>query len=269
MITIHYFGDIERDEIDERIKLIECSDTDYVSESGNIYKLMRNNLFFKKKTHVNKHNGYIYCGITQLNRENKSMRVHRLVAEAFVDNPYDLDIVGHKNNVKHDNYYKNLIWTTTSENTQKAHDDGLLVNDKGINDSQSIHIACYSNDDVLVGVYGSIREAGRYIEGTSASAIHKVLDKTKHGLKGYYYVSITSDFYRQHEKTLGQKRIVTQYMPKKRRNFLVVLPCGTGYLSNNQSEVARKEGVHQTGISLLLNSPNKKGLLGDIWIELI
>jgi hypothetical protein len=45
---------INRNEINEDIRLINGSLTDYVSPVGNIYKDYGNDLFFKKKTQINK-----------------------------------------------------------------------------------------------------------------------------------------------------------------------------------------------------------------------
>lgn len=70
-------------------------------------------------------NGYCIIDLWR-DCQSKWFRVHRLVAEAFVENPNDLDVVMHKDNNKSNNIYSNLIWGTTSENTQQAFNDGLI-----------------------------------------------------------------------------------------------------------------------------------------------
>lgn len=51
--------------------------------------------------------------------------VHRLVALHFVPNPNNYPIVLHKDNVKLNTHYTNLVWGTYSQNNAQAIRDGL------------------------------------------------------------------------------------------------------------------------------------------------
>lgn len=55
-----------------------------------------------------------------------TVRVHRLVAEAFIPNPNNNQVVHHKDNVKHNNDASNLEWATVSYNTRHSHFAGTL-----------------------------------------------------------------------------------------------------------------------------------------------
>lgn len=113
---------------------------------------------------LNKHNGYVYVGIKYIVNKNKFLikqrRAHIIIAETFIDNPNKFPVVGHKNNIKSDNRVDNLYWTTVSENTPKAVDDGLLKNDSGYNDSQSCPVVMFDTlTNKEIGRFGSCCEA--------------------------------------------------------------------------------------------------------------
>ena len=65
---------------------------------------------------------------TSKNNRKVGMRkyVHRLVAEAFIDNPDNLPQVNHKDFDKSNNCVENLEWTSRSDNIQHSHDNGKM-----------------------------------------------------------------------------------------------------------------------------------------------
>jgi len=62
-----------------------------------------------------KENGYKYVQLCKENRV-KPKHVHRLVAEAFIDNPNNSPIVNHIDGNKANNNVSNLEWATYTEN---------------------------------------------------------------------------------------------------------------------------------------------------------
>ena len=63
--------------------------------------------------------GYLRVNLYEY-RVMKTHQVHRLVANAFIDNPDDKLCVDHKNNDKTNNHLSNLRFATTKENSQNS-----------------------------------------------------------------------------------------------------------------------------------------------------
>jgi hypothetical protein len=96
--------------------LYEVSSLGNVKRVGSfrgVNKMYLNDYYLKHRD-----NGKGYSRV-KLTKENKSkmLMVHRLVAEAFIENPENKKCVNHKNLNKKDNYLSNLEWNTHSENT--------------------------------------------------------------------------------------------------------------------------------------------------------
>ena len=64
--------------------------------------------------------GYLKCNLCEDRLAKKSYYVHRLVANAFINNPNDKLCVDHKDNNKTNNNISNLRFATTKENSQNS-----------------------------------------------------------------------------------------------------------------------------------------------------
>ena len=92
-----------------------------VSDQGRIKSLLRDGRILKP-TVDNK--GYMRIRVT-LDRKKLSFKVHRLVAEAFLDNQNNLPQVNHINGDKTDNRACNLEWISNKDNANHAIRSGL------------------------------------------------------------------------------------------------------------------------------------------------
>lgn len=76
--------------------------------------------------------GYYTCMLYK-NGNKKLLKVHRLIAQAFIPNPNNYPIINHINGNKLDNNILNLEWCDYSHNNKEAHRLDLIKNNtKGL-----------------------------------------------------------------------------------------------------------------------------------------
>lgn len=92
-----------------------------VDRNGVIFSLKRG----KTKKSVVFPNGYSYVNLHK-NGKARSVRVHRIVAEAFLENPHGHEQVNHINGNKTDNRLSNLEWCNAFQNMKHAQTSGLF-----------------------------------------------------------------------------------------------------------------------------------------------
>ena len=70
-------------------------------------------------------------GYLRVKLHRANLRVHILVAKAFIPNPDNKPEVNHKKGKKNDVRASQLEWVTPSENIQHAWDNGLMIRGGG------------------------------------------------------------------------------------------------------------------------------------------
>lgn len=143
-----------------------------VSNLGRLYKLSNGNRpsqFMSLNTYDK--DGYIKTALRK-NGQRHYLRVHRLVAEAFIPNNEECPVVNHINGIKDDNRLENLEWCSISYNTQHAFDKLGRV---GHNGNTNLSVEMLDNSTLRsIRTFESILEASEFV-GVSSSAICQAL----------------------------------------------------------------------------------------------
>ena len=112
-------------------------------------------------------NGYLRVRFT-INKKIYRLLVHRLVAQAFIPNPLNLPCVNHKDENKLNNCSNNLEWCNHTYNNNYGTRNERISNTRKNNEKQSQKINMFSLEGVFIKDFPSSREAGRYLNKSSA-----------------------------------------------------------------------------------------------------
>ncbi len=89
---------------------IEGFENYLIYSDGRVWSKIKN-IFLK--TAIN--NDYLIVKLTN-NKQQKTKKLHRLIAEHYIPNPNNKPFVDHKNRDRKDNRIENLRWVSSSEN---------------------------------------------------------------------------------------------------------------------------------------------------------
>lgn len=100
-----------------------------ISDRGRVRSFRRNNGQGRILKTETSDRGYKQVSLYKDGKQHQKS-IHRLVAEAFIDNPEEKETVNHKDCDKTNNCVSNLEWMSKSENVRHAYDNGLNENVK-------------------------------------------------------------------------------------------------------------------------------------------
>lgn len=171
-----------------------------VSNLGNVKSLNFSNGKVPKVLKPQKDkNGYLVVNLYN-NGKVRNFKIHRLVAQAFLNNEDNLPQINHINEIKNDNRVENLEWCTnkynvnygshslkqslvhigkkhTQEHIQKIRDGS--INKKAV---EMIDI----NTKEVIQIFQSASEAAREVNGVSTN-VSKICRENKGTYKGYFW----------------------------------------------------------------------------------
>ena len=141
------------------------------------------------KPQISKSNGYVYQMLYK-NGKEKLLRVHRLVAMAFLPNPNNLPQVNHKDGNKQNNSVDNLEWCEQSDNMKHAYKNGLQIPSenqrKAIINTNKLKQkkVCQIKDGEIINTFSGISEASRQTK-ISISCISRCCNLKRKSTNGY------------------------------------------------------------------------------------
>lgn len=168
-----------------------------IDTEGNTYSCKFGKRRLMKPT-KNKY-GYLQVGLRKDGKQ-KRFYVHRLVAEAFIPNPYNLPEVNHKNEDKSDNRVENLEFCDRKYNSNYGtRGKRISISKKGIKksiesvlkmiDTKSRPVCQYTLNGELVKIYNSTKDVKQ--EGFDQSSVSKCCRGKYFDKKRNKWVNIT------------------------------------------------------------------------------
>lgn len=133
-----------------------------VDTGGNVWSFHRGGR--KRITNHVGHSGYHRVCLSK-NGQTRHIKVHRLVAAAFIENPENKKCINHKDGNPANNNLSNLEWVTHSENHLHAFRilgrKGSLLNKHGKEHPSSKPVIQYDLEGNYIAEYESCTDAGK------------------------------------------------------------------------------------------------------------
>ena len=148
---------------------------------GKFIRIVKEKIIILQKNYFRKDCKEFYYYV-QLHKDNriKDFKIHRLVAESFIDNPNNLKEINHKNGIKTDNSIENLEWITHLENVRHAWKNGLIKN------KDYVVFQLDLNNNILYK-YNSIKEAAE-INSLDCAGIRKCILNQRKSCGGFKWI---------------------------------------------------------------------------------
>ena len=177
--------------------------------------------------------GYLFVNIYDANGRLRTKKIHRLLAETFIDNPSNAPLVCHSDDNKQNNRLSNLRWGTNKTNSDDMVRNGHSTRKK---------VYCYETRKT----YPSIRIASLKL-GVSPSDITACVKGNISHSKGYHFDYADA-------VDCPDKQFIFKQRPH-RSGSITATNAITGEVRNfdSQKEASEKLGINASNISMCLS----------------
>lgn len=163
-------------------------------------------MFYKEKQ-VKKHickEGYETVNLQIDTNKKIVVKIHRLVAKAFIPNPNNLPQVNHKDEDRTNNSVYNLEWCDSKYNNNYGTRKSKLAKTSGIK------VAQYSASGDLIKIWDSISQASKHFGSKTTSCIRRVCknEPGRNTYKGFIWRYVDS-------KIIGDSQLKKQMINNK------------------------------------------------------
>lgn len=142
----------------------------FVTTNGRVFSC-RKGYLHELKPGVN--GGYRSVSLGTGCKRSKTIKVHRLVALAFIPNPMGYMYVNHKDENKLNNHVDNLEWCSFLYNVRYGTARERMIRKMKNHPSLSKPVAMYDKNGYALAIFPSMGEAGRFL-GLSTGALSEV-----------------------------------------------------------------------------------------------
>lgn len=251
----YVFGDdvyIDDDYMDELWKQYRGFPEYWVSTHGRVWSDYEQWFIYGSP---NPESGYIDFSLKR-NGVRYHRTLHRMLGEMFIQNPNNLPLVRHLDDIPDHNWLENLYWGSTEDNMQDCIRNGnfrYLTDDdreKAMQKRRTPVVAIRFRDGTRT-VYPSQQEASRKL-GINQRDISDVVRRNNHGAKGYYFMNADEKFDKNRYE-YAKKHFVPQ------RPFIVAINCETGeeILFHGLTEAANTLGMSIASVSNVLREKQR------------
>jgi uncharacterized protein YerC len=212
----------------------------FVTEDGRVFSNKTGRLKELKQSPTDR--GYLDVSILVSKGRSLKKRVHRVVAETYLENPHNLREVDHIDCDKQNNNLYNLEWVSSKENKRRARANGLYDNTVG-----EKHHNCILTEEQVHQVCKCLQDGVRNKDIAEMMGVHK--DTIGHIKQGDIWKEISQNYVfsikRNKRKSIDFLKKVCEMIANGKTNN-EIFSLFEGEITINDVQRIRVKNIHKT-----------------------